>query len=289
MGKKVSLWVFALAVSILWAVPMFAQDDEVVRNPDGMVGSAVVDVAAGWTRNTAYWRNALRDDNDFIFEGKQLWPLSSRVTLALEWDHLQQLQESQNSFMAGFNYFSRAIGSGVAMSPDGAVGSIVLHLNAGYHRLAGAHGARVDAGLLWPIKPMLSWTLDGTFNTVNLDEQYVDRLNDYTVTSGFNIYSAILTYDDPSANPDGVIGSLGLKLWGGFRHRDDDNGGVFGGTLQIPMATWLTPYISYSFQKLDDVFTDGPEVVDPAAVVPVLVHHERNSLVNQIRIGLKIY
>jgi len=140
MVKKVSLWVFALAVSVLWAAPMFAQDDEVVRNPDGTVGSAVVDAAAGWTRNTAYWRGPLRDDNDLIFEAKQLWPLSSQVTLDLEWDHMEQLNESHNSFMAGFKYYTREIGSGMAMNPDGAVGSVVLTLKAGYHRIAGNHG-----------------------------------------------------------------------------------------------------------------------------------------------------
>ena len=287
MVRTVSLWVFTLAMSVMWIAPLAAQDDA-IRNADGKVGSASLDFASGWTRNTAYWRGPDRDNSGVIWEGQKMWLLNARWTLVTEWDYFKQLGQNNNSLLAGFKYYTQEIGSGVAMNPDGVVGSLVLAFKAGYHRVDGYHGGRIDAGINWPLKPQVSWTLDGSWNRTSWDNLGIDQLQDVSLTSGFNLYSAILTYDDENSNPDGVLGSLGLSVFGGMRRRGDDNGGIAGLVFQIPTYTWLTPYIEYTFENIDDVLTMGPET-DSTTQLNDPIKHERNSIINQLRIGLKIY
>ena len=298
MVKTILFSFCVIALSAVISAPAVAQDDDIIRNPDGKTGSASLDVHSGWTRNTAFWRQdgqfgpgigPGRDDNGLAWRTSAAWPLSSKTSLLLDINGARRLGAADNSWLAGIRYFTSPIGSGVAMNPDGALGSVVLEGKAGYHRLSGFHGARVDAGLTVPLKPLLSWNMSVSWNLTDWGESGIDKLNDITLRSGINIYSHILTFDDENANPDGPLGSANVSLHGGFRRRGDDNGGLWGVELNMPMHTWLTPYIAFEMQNIDDVITLGPGLVNPDNPRNGLQPHELNSLINTIVIGLRIY
>jgi hypothetical protein len=261
VGKLLKSGICLVAAGLLGAPLAPAQ----VRNPDGEVGRAVFDIMQGWSRVT----NPVMDSNGALTDLVLVYPHNETLSWLFTWNYTRQFEDNDNVLAAGLRYFSRPIGAGVDMNPDGATGSVVLDINVGYWRPNFSwhgpsltditkivdyigHGVHVSGRLAFPMMPHATFSIDGNVNVAKLDAFGIDQYRRYGGGGALKFYSTVLTYDDAQANPDGPIGSMSFEVGGGYRRVGGFHNGMAFGELGLPVATWATLFTRYEWQRGPD-------------------------------------